>query len=171
MRPPFPRRIITLLPLLIFIAVNLVGSYYSENLLDFNSFVRSGQAAINGGNPYDTSTGETINLNPPLTLLVFRYLAEPDPRNIYQIWRLVTFSLYILVLVILKRAYPQLTTPARLAWALCMTGIWYTLLMGQIYVLLLLLCVGAWLSLKSNKPVLAGGMIGLLAAVKPNFLV
>ena len=155
----------------IFVAINLDGSYYSENLLDFNSFVRSGQAALHGGNPYDTSTSETTNLNPPLTLFVFQFLAELDPRTTYQIWRLITFSLYILVLILLKRAYPQHTTPFRLVWALCMTGIWYTLLMGQIYVLLLLLCVGAWLSLKSNKPVLAGCMIGLLAAVKPNFIV
>jgi len=157
--------------MLIFAAVNMVGSYYSENLLDFNSFVRSGQAALHGGNPYDTSTGETTNLNPPLTLYVFQFLAELDPRTTYQIWRLITFSLYILVLILLKRAYPQLTTPVRLVWALCMTGIWYTLLMGQFYVLLLLLCVGAWLSLKSNKSVLAGVLIGLLAAIKPNFLV
>ena len=110
----------------------MVGSYYSENLRDFNSFVRSGQAALHGGNPYDASTGETTNLNPPLTLFVFQYLAKPEPRTTYQIWRLITFSLYILVLILLKRAYPQLTTPFRLVWALCMTGIWYTLLMGQI---------------------------------------
>lgn len=171
MKTAYLRRRSLVLLMLIFGAINLLGSYYSENLHDFNSFVRAGYAVVNGENPYETSSGETTNLNPPLTLFVFQYLAKLDPRTTFQIWRLITFSLYILVLILLKLAYPQLTTPFQLVWALCMTGIWYTLLMGQIYVLLLLLCVGAWLSLKSNKPVLAGAMIGLLAAVKPNFLV
>ncbi len=39
------------------------------------------------------------------------------------------------------------------------------------YVLLLQLCVGTWLFLKSEKQLADGLLIGLLAAIRPNFLV
>ena len=72
--------------------------------------------------------------------------------------------LYILLVALLAYTYHNSGTPTRVLWAFCMTGIWYTLLMGQVNVLMLLLTVGAWQSIS------AGLLIGILAAIKPNFL-
>ena len=52
--------------------------------------------------------------------------------------------------------------------ALLLAGFWYTLALGQIYTILALVAVLAWLLLP-RRPVLAGLLIGLLVAVKPNF--
>jgi alpha-1,2-mannosyltransferase/arabinofuranan 3-O-arabinosyltransferase len=48
-------------------------------------------------------------------------------------------------------------------------GIWYTLLLGQVYALLVLLTTVAWLLLKADKQIAAGLLLGLLVAFKPNF--
>lgn len=68
----------------------------------------------------------------------------------------------------------RLAAPAMLLaglWAAALAGFWDTLVLGQIYVPLALASVIAWLLLRSDRPVLAGLAIGLLVAVKPNFLV
>ncbi len=156
---------------IILVAINLVGIFYVENMYDFNTFVRVGQAIVSGENPYSLPERLSTNLNPPVTLLIFQFLAESDPDTIYQIWRIISFILYIALVAVLAYSYRNPGTPTWDVLAFCMTGIRYTLLMGQMYVFLLLLCVGAWLFLKSGKQLAAGLLIGLLAAVKPNFLV
>jgi len=158
-------------PLTIIVAVNLVGLFYVENLYDFNTFVRAGQAIVSGENPYSLPERLSTNLNPPVTLLFFQFLAELDPDTIYHIWRIISFIFYIVLVAVLAYVYNNPGTPTRVVLAFCMTGIWYTLLMGQMYVFLLLLCICAWLFLKSGKQLAAGLLIGLLAAIKPNFLV
>jgi len=164
-------RSLSRLPFLILAAINLVGAFYSENLYDFNTFVRAGQAIVSGGNPYSLPERLSTNLNPPLTLVAFQYLANIDAHTAYTVWRVISFIIYILLVVVLAQAYHNPQTPTHVAWAFAMTGIWYTLLMGQIYVFLLLLCVLAWRLLEKNKLLAAGLLIGLLAAIKPNFLV
>jgi arabinofuranan 3-O-arabinosyltransferase len=89
----------------------------------------------------------------------------------YRTWRIISLILYTVFVIILAVYYRRLTTPIHILWAFAMTGIWYTLLMGQIYVVLLGLVVGAWISLEKEKTILAGVVIGVLAAIKPNFLV
>ena len=78
--------------------------------------------------------------------------------------------LYILLVALQAYTYQNPGTPTRVLWAFYMTGIWNTLLMGQVYVLLLLLAVGAWLFMDKKQFIFAGFLIGILAAIKPNFL-
>jgi hypothetical protein len=159
------------LPLLILAAINLVGTFYVGNNYDFNTFVRAGQAVVSGGNPYAFPERLSTNLNPPLTLFAFQLLAKSDPITVFQAWRIISFGLYILILAFLAKTYHTPGAPTKVAWALAMTGIWYTLLLGQLYVFLLGLCAGAWFLLRAEKGIYAGLLIGLLAAIKPNFLI
>ncbi len=63
MHSPILHRTIIILPLLIFAAVNMVGAYYSENLYDFNTFVRAGQVIVSGENPNSLLKRLYTNLN------------------------------------------------------------------------------------------------------------
>ncbi len=172
------RRILLLLPLLIFIGVNLAGTFYVTNLHDFQAFLDAGQALVDGGNPYgNADLGISTNLNPPISLFVFRYLAGVDAQQAYLAWKILSLVLYILAVALLIRAYRPLATPLRVAWAFAFMALWYTLLLGQLYALLLLASVIAWLLLKDAsrerawpRQILAGLLLGLLVAIKPNFL-
>jgi hypothetical protein len=172
------RRILLLLPLLIFIGVNLAGTFYVTNLHDFQAFLDAGQALVDGSNPYgNADLGISTNLNPPISLFVFRYLAGVDARQAYLVWKILSLVLYILAVALLIRAYRPLATPLRVAWAFAFMALWYTLLLGQLYALLLLASVIAWLLLKDAsrerawpRQILAGLLLGLLVAIKPNFL-
>ena len=53
-------------------------------------------------------------------------------------------------------------------WALVLAGFWDTLVLGQIYVSLFGLIAVAWLLLRKDKFILAGILIGIAAAIKPN---
>ena len=181
--PPFYFRQKTwyrlLLWLMLIVSLGILWKIFTNVLIDpnyipvddFGQFWAAGQLNFQGENPYSLPERLSTNLNPPVTLLFFQFLAELDPDTIYHIWRIISFILYIVLVAILAYSYRNPETPTRVVLAFCMTGIWYTLLMGQMYVFLLLLCVGAWLFLKSGKQLAAGLLIGLLAAVKPNFLV
>jgi hypothetical protein len=70
------------------------------------------------------------------------------------------------------RAYPQHRTVPGLLWIASFGGFWYTLWLGQVYVLLFAAGLGAWFLIqRGTHPLLAGLLIGLLVAVKPQFAV
>jgi hypothetical protein len=154
-------------------------------LYDFGSFVASGQAAAAGLNPYsgdyplvfrpyNEEIGATLvspNLNPPVSLLLFELLAQSNPITAFRIWYVVSLLLYVAVIVTLARAYPRYATPLRVAWALSLAGFWHTLELGQIYVPLLLAATLAIIAFQKGRPLLAGVLIGLIVAIKPNFAV
>lgn len=169
--------------ILYFIFTGLLASKpRGTQLLDFGSFVASGRAAAAGLNPYGVYpltpvfrwgniSGPAVNLNPPVSVVVFQALARFDPSKAFRVWYGVSFGLYLAALALLVRAYPQYGGKMRVAWALSLWGFWNALLLGQIYVLMALAAVGAWLLLRRQRPLLAGVLIGGLIAVKPNFAV
>ena len=147
-------------------------------LKDFGSFVASGRLAADGLNPYGShplvfhSFGrDAPNLNPPISVLVFHLLGPVDPSAAFRAWYFISLGLYLLLVVVLCRAYPQQATPLRVAWALSLAGLWHVLELGQIYMPLWLAVTGAWLCLRRRRALAAGILIGLLVAVKPNFFV
>ncbi len=156
-----------------------------ENLLiakNFDSFVASGRATAEGKDPYgaydltlrghwDGESFDAVNLNPPISVLLFRPLADIDPITAYQLWYGFSLSAYFGMLYLLWRTYRSHTTPPRIAWALAPAGLWFTLWDGEIYVLIWGSCIGAWLLLHKNHPLAAGILIGLAIAIKPQFLV
>lgn len=152
-------------------------------LWDFGSFMGSGRAVREGLDPYGVYPGLTFrlqlaefeswnhNLNPPVSLLLFEPLSRLEPVAAFRLWWAVTVASYAAIVWLLVARYapraPLLPALACFAAA----GFWDTLILGQIYVPLALCAVSAWLLLERGRPLAAGLLIGVVVAVKPNFLV
>ena len=174
----------------------LLGCIYCINFLfvfagldtyqDFGSFIAAGQLANEGKNPYSNDSplmysvdfpelglkGDAPNLNPPISVLIFQSIAEIDPNISINFWRIVSILLYIVSLYVLHKTYPVSGFQAfmRFAWALSLAGFWHTIQLGQIYCLILFFAVLTWTFQKNNRNILAGVCLGLLIAIKPNFI-
>lgn len=175
---------------LLFIAlcINILFVFESKDELnDFGSFIASGQLANENKNPYSIDSplvyslkfgengpaGYAPNLNPPISVVLFQGLAKIDPTMAIMLWRIVSVILYFALLAILHKAYPinGFNGFSRLIFALCLAGFWHTLQLGQLYVFLLVLCTITWLFLKKKSFIAGGIFLGLLIAIKPNFLI
>jgi hypothetical protein len=157
-----------------------------DELFDFGSFIASGQLAAHGENPYaDDSplifsvdfeeidrSGVAPNLNPPITVLVFEQLANIRPLVSIQVWRVLSILFYIATVYLLVKNYAAPTSKflLRLFWAFSLAGFWHTIELGQLYTLLLALVTGIIMSLKKKTPLVAGVLLGILIAIKPNFI-
>lgn len=163
--------------LLVVIGIYSAMSLANRRLIDFGSFIASGRAASQGLDPYGVYRlsarvdGVGLpNLNPPLSILVLEPVAWHDPHLLFAIWYVVNAALYLLILWLLRRAYPEHATLPRQLWALSIFGFWIVLLSGQVYVLIALIATLAWLALRGGHRSRAGVLIGLLVALKPNFV-
>lgn len=168
------------LALLAAILNGLVAALPGPALMDFGSFVASGQAADQGLDPYgiypltfrvDLPGFESWNpnLNPPPSLPLFQALAGLDPGAGFRLWWGVSLLCYCAAIWLLARRYGGGAVPV--LWAFALAGLWDTLVLGQIYLALVLAAVGAWLLLDRGRPIAAGLLIGLVVAMKPNFAV
>ena len=155
-----------------------------DNLLDFGSFIASGKAIAEKSNPYQIDSplifqltvprvGKvySINLNPPISLLFFSAIANGNSLFVVTIWRALTLFLYSCGILILVKNYKYSSNPTRVIWAFSLAGLWHVLQLGQIYAPLLLAAIGTWLFLEKDKPILAGLCLGILIAIKPNFVI
>ncbi len=161
----------------------MVRGHFSS-LLDFGSFIESGQQAAQGNNPYQYEgrylfevkikyLGVGIpspNLNPPISVLLFQAVSKFDPVRLAMVWRIVSLALYGLVVLILINAYPQNTSVTRLLWALSLAGLWQSVEVGQIYMPLLLAAAAAWSRLETGDNRFSGVLMGILIALKPHFV-
>ena len=161
----------------------------NRGLLDFGSFYMAGVVQEKGvDNPYGIypelaeetganfgytdDRGHSPNLNPPISLYPFRLLADVNPATARTVLNIVSALVFAGCAVALLRAYPEHRNLFGVLWVLGFAGFWYTLALGQLYVLLFALGLGAWLLIeKGTHPLLAGVLMGLLIAVKPNFAV
>jgi hypothetical protein len=172
--------------LIVFVGIN--GGWAFRNnreLRDFGSFVAAGRAAAAGKNPYRENsslvysvffpnTGKKVvspNLNPPISVLFFQALADLDPVQTLFAWRLLSMVGFGLAVLLLWRPASRTTLVMQVVWSFSLAGLWSVLELGQIYVFLLLIVVGAWRLLRGGWQIPAGILIGLLFAVKPNFAV
>jgi glycosyl transferase family 87 len=174
-------------PLLLGIIVYNVRLLFAQtDLADFGSFVAAARAAGQHLDPYARNyplvyreplpeVGQFVtypNLNPPASIPFFHVLlSQGDPAMLCLVWRYTSLAVYIGVVLYLVWRYPQTITRRRVAWAMSLGGLWYSLWLGQVYCFLLPLCVLAWELLRSRRPVAAGAFIGLLVAMKPSFAV
>lgn len=161
----------------------LSRSLPGPGLLDFGSFMGSGKAALEGQDPYGLYPPLTFhvvlpgfevwnpNLNPPVALLLFGPLSTLEPFHAFRLWWAVSFLGYGALVLLLLRRYRREDPLLPGLWAFALAGFWDTLVLGQIYVPLALAAAGAWLCLDKGKPVAAGLLLGIVIAVKPNFLV
>lgn len=166
------------------VLIDLLPFFDGQNyLMDFGSFYASGLKLLKGENPYDPNSnlifyiyfpsvgagGKLINLNPPISAVIFQFITKFNPLQAMIVWQVISVILYIFAVILLNKAYKQYTTPAILFWAFSLAGFWHTLVLGQIYSLLLLFLTVGWLLIKKGKYVWAGVAISLLVAIKPNF--
>jgi hypothetical protein len=152
----------------------------SGELRDFGSFVASADAAARGANPYGIHAltfhvvlpGFDVwnpNLNPPVSVLLFRpFLASP-PQQAFRWWWTVSFLCYLATIALLAQRYRSPRAALLSLWALALAGFWDTLVLGQIYIPLVLMATAAWLLLERGYQSAAGVLIGIVVAVKPNF--
>lgn len=167
------------------ILINLLPFLDGRNdLMDFGSFYASGLKIRDGENPYDPNSeyifeinfsqvgagGKMMNLNPPISVVLFRFLAGLDPHRTLIVWQILSGLLYTSIVLLLARTYKGHTTPAIFLWAFTLAGFWHTIVLGQIYILLLLFTALGWVFLQRGNQIAAGIAIGLLVAIKPNFL-
>lgn len=150
-----------------------------RGLLDWGSFIASGRAANAGLNPYGVypltfrvgpEGVPAPNLNPPVTVYAFRAVAHLNPAESRQAWYMLSLVLYVAAVLVLTRTSRRGPAWLWVLWALALAGIWHTLELEQIYVPLLLLGLAAWLALERGHTLAAGLSVGVLAAIKPQFL-
>jgi len=153
-----------------------------HGLWDFGSFVASGRAAREGLNPYGIYPltlhvqlpgfeSWNPNLNPPISALLFQAFDVADPHVAFEVWRWISVAFYAAAVFLLVRRFPGPQSLVIALWAFALAGFWDTLFLGQIYLPLVFAGVTAWLLLERGAHVAAGILIGLVVAMKPNFLV
>jgi hypothetical protein len=151
-------------------------------LWDFGSFVASARAAREGLNPYGIYPltlhvslpgfeSWNPNLNPPISALLFRAFDVADPAVSFRVWFWVSVACHLATVFLVLRCQRPPEPWAVAAWCLGLAGFWDTLFLGQIYVPLALAAAAAWFLLNRGASAWAGILIGIVAALKPNFLV
>ena len=155
-------------------------SYY-----DLGSFIAAGQLAARGENPYSIDapyifevefeqagiSGIAPNLNPPVSVLLFKEIRLIPPGTLLAQSRIFSFALFSVLVFMLSAAKKQKNRKWFLIlFSFSLAGMWHTLQLGQIYILLLALVVGALHFLRKKNYWAAGVFLGLTAAIKPNFL-
>ena len=154
----------------------------SGELRDYGSFVASGRAASQGLNPYGIHplTFHVVlpgfevwnpNLNPPVSIPVFAVFDRVDPQTGFRAWWRFSLVCYAAAVALLMRRYGVRRSWMMAVWALALAGFWDTLALGQIYLPLVLACTASWLLLDRGRTLSAGVLMGIIVAVKPNFLV
>jgi hypothetical protein len=103
-----------------------------------------------------------------VALPLFQLFTWTPPQDGFRLWWAVSFVCHAATVGLLAWHYGR---PLVALWAFALAGLWDTLVLGQIYTPLALAAAGAWLALERGRPLPAGLLIGLVVAVKPNFLV
>jgi hypothetical protein len=138
---------------------------------DFDTFWRSARAFWEGRDVYATGA-ELKNLNPPVWVLLISPLGLLEPLVAYRCFVLITLFVTVGYL-----AWMAGELRLRPAWAVTGTAILLlsspllaTLALGQIYPVLTLCLVAAWIADRRGKLALSGGVLGLVVALKPSLL-
>ncbi|HZY64514.1 MAG: DUF2029 domain-containing protein [Actinomycetota bacterium] len=136
---------------------------------DFDSFWRSANAALEGENIYDAGA-RLVNLNPPFWTLVMLPFGFMEPLNAYRL-----FVLVMLFTTIGSLAWMAGELRLRAGWAVVGAGmvlfsspLLATFALGQMYPILALGLVAAWVADRRGWYVSSGTALGLIMALKPS---
>lgn len=151
-----------------------------SQLRDFGSFVAAGRALADGDNPYGVyeetfravfrnEDFDSPNLNPPVSLLLFRPLDDQNPYVGKAVLSFFTLFCFVAVAAALLRHAGRKLTPGLALWLASLAGLWHVLSLGQIYVQLLALLTCAWI-VQEKRPVVAGLLVGMVVSMKPGFV-
>jgi len=163
-----------------------------RELLDYGSLYASASLANLNANPYldhplvshirdidrhgpatplQGTSVNAINLNPPVVLYPFRLLARLTPDTSYAVWTAISAGLFLASIFLVQMMYPSKKLRIRILWILAMGAVWYSFQFGQIYMVLLFFASSAWWALRKQNWLVAGISIGVICAIKPNFLI
>ncbi|QIN83991.1 DUF2029 domain-containing protein [Rubrobacter tropicus] len=137
--------------------------------VDFDSFWRSARALLGGGDIYDAGA-RLVNLNPPVWTVLISPLGLLEALDAYRL-----FVLLSVLGVIGYLAWTAEELRLRSAWAVVGSGLLLlsspllsTLALGQVYPVLTLGLVAAWISDRRDDQRLSGVALGLVVALKPS---
>ncbi|MDT7649264.1 MAG: arabinofuranan 3-O-arabinosyltransferase [Pseudonocardiales bacterium] len=154
-----PDALVTLLP----------STDMRELHVDFDTFWHSAVALTQGADIYHTPAKLT-NLNPPLLTVLLTPLTLFDSLTAYRIFAVLTLLIVVgAVLAVARelRLHRGVTALALLA-VLASSPLHGTLVLGQIYPLLLAGLVAGWIAERHGRPVLAAVLFGVTVALKPS---
>jgi hypothetical protein len=154
---------------------------------DFGSFFAAGQFAVQGKNPYSTDSeliygvtfpiighsGLAPNLNPPILVLLFKGLAHFQMAQVLAVWRIVSVRVFLIAVFFLFQKTPNPRSPdfvRRTLLTFAQAGFWHAIQLGQVYTIMLLIAAAAWVWLKQGRSANGGIALGILIAIKPNFV-
>lgn len=136
---------------------------------DFDSFRQSALAMWRGEDIYD-SGARLVNLNPPIWTVLMAPFALIEELNAYRL-----FVLVMLITTIGYLAWMADELRLRAAWAVVGTGMLVvsspllaTFALGQMYPVLALGLVAAWVTDRRGKFLVSGVALGLVLALKPS---
>jgi len=139
--------------------------------VDFDSFWRSARAMLEGRNIYDTGV-DLVNLNPPLWTVLISPLGLLEPITAYRVFVLIS-----LIVVVGYLAWTVEELRLRPGWTvvgvvmlLLSSPLLATLALGQVYPLLALGLVAAWVADRRDRQEISGAALGLVVALKPVLL-
>jgi alpha-1,2-mannosyltransferase len=136
---------------------------------DFDTFWRSADAMWHGRDVYDAGA-RLENLNPPLWTVVIAPFGLIEPLTAYR-----TFVMISLLTTIGYLAWMADELRLRAGWAVLAMGILFmsspllaTLALGQMYPVLALGLVAAWIWDRKERQIPSGIAFGLIVALKPS---
>jgi alpha-1,2-mannosyltransferase len=136
---------------------------------DFDTFWRSAAAFWEGRDVYDTGA-ELTNLNPPLWTLLISPLGLMEPLAAYRVFVLISLIItvgYLAWMAEELRLRPR-STVIGTVMLLLSSPLLATLALGQIYPVLALGLVVAWVADRRGRASISGGALGLVVALKPS---
>ena len=139
--------------------------------VDFDSFWRSARAMLEGQNIYDTGV-ELVNLNPPVWTALISPLGLLEPITAYRVFVLISLVVvvgYLAWTVEELRLRPGLTVVG-VMMLLLSSPLLATLALGQVYPMLALGLVAAWVADRRDEQEISGAALGLVVALKPSLL-
>ncbi len=136
---------------------------------DFDSFRQSAVAMWNGEDIYDAGA-RLVNLNPPIWTMLLAPFALMEPLDAYRL-----FVLIMLLTTVGYLAWMAEELRLRAGWAVVGAGMLLvsspllaTFALGQMYPVLALGLVAAWILDRRDAPWPSGAALGLVVALKPS---
>ena len=136
---------------------------------DFDTFRASAVALVQGGDIYDTPA-KLRNLNPPLLAVLLTPFALLDALPAYRLFTVLSLLMVVGAVLVVAREL-RLTagvTAAVVLVVLAASPLHGTLLLGQIYGLLLVGLAAGWVAERRGHPLLAAACYGVTVALKPS---
>lgn len=147
----------------------LASTDMRELHVDFDTFWHSAVALTSGADLYDTPAKLT-NLNPPLLSVLLAPFAALPALPAYRVFLVLTLLMVVGAVLAVARELRLSRGVAALVLlaVLAASPLHGTLLLGQIYPLLLVGLVGGWIAERRGRPVLAAVLFGITVALKPS---